>query len=81
MTSRYDRRRTQRDAGRERESLDRRIMDWWAYLQLGGLGLILVALILYLALGIDMHRLLSGVMIAALGVGAFWLLRRTRRPK
>ena len=70
-----------RGATRDRESLGRRLIDWWAYLQLGGLGLILVAFILDLVLGIDLHVVLSGAILAALTVGIFWLLRRARKSK
>ena len=70
-----------REAGRNRESLARRLTDWWAYLQLGGIGLILVAFILDLVLGIDLHVVLSGAIFAALTVGIFRLLRRLRKPK
>ncbi|PYN82408.1 MAG: hypothetical protein DMD96_06125 [Candidatus Rokuibacteriota bacterium] len=34
-----------------------------------------------LVLGIDMHVVLSGAILAALAVGGLWLLRRTRKPK
>ena len=47
----------------------------------GAVGLILGALILDLILGIDMHVVLSGGILAALAVGIFWLLRRIRKPK
>ena len=47
----------------------------------GGIGLILGALILDLVLGIDMHVVLSGGILAALTVGIFWLQWRMRKPK
>jgi len=79
VTAHYDRDKAQREASRNRESLD--FTDWWAYLVSGGIGLILGALILDLVLGIDMHVVLSGGILAALAVGIFWLLRRIRKPK
>ncbi len=79
VTARYDRDKAPREASRDRESLD--LTDWWAYLVSGGIGLILAALILDLVLGIDMHVVLSGGILAALAVGIFWLLRRLRKPK
>ncbi len=79
VTARYDRDKAQREASRDRESLD--LTDWWAYLVSGGIGLILGALILDLVLGIDMHVVLSGGILAALAVGIFWLLWRIRKPK
>ena len=78
MTARHDRDKAQREASRDRE-LD--LTDWWAYLVSGGIGLILGALILDLALGIDMHVVLSGGILAALAVGIFWLLQRIQKPK
>ena len=47
----------------------------------GAVGLILGALILDLILGIDMHVVLSGGILAALAVGIFLLLLRIRKPK
>jgi hypothetical protein len=44
-------------------------------------GLILGAFILDLVLGVDMHVVLSGAMLAAVTVGIFWLLRLARKPK
>ena len=79
VTAHYDRDKAQREASRDRESLD--LTDWWAYLVSGGIGLILGALILDLVLGIDMHVVLSGGILAALTVGIFWLLWRMRKPK
>jgi len=79
VTAHYDRDKAQREASRDRESLD--LTDWWAYLVSGGIGLILGALILDLVLGIDMHVVLSGGILAALAVGIFWLLWRMRKPK
>ena len=79
VTAHYDRDKAQREASRDRESLD--LTDWWAYLVSGGIGLILSALILDLVLGIDMHVALSGGILAALAVGIFWLLRRIQKPK
>jgi len=79
VTAHYDRDKAQREASRDRESLD--LTDWWAYLVSGGIGLILGALILDLVLGIDMHVVLSGGILAALAVGILWLLWRMRKPK
>jgi len=79
VTARHDRDKAPREASRNRESRD--LTDWWAYLVSGGIGLILAALILDLVLGIDMHVVLSGGILAALAVGIFWLLRRLRKPK
>ena len=79
MTARHDRDKAQREASRDRESLD--LTDRWAYLVSGGIGLILSALILDVVLGIDMHVVLSGGILAALAVGIFWLLRRIQKPK
>jgi len=79
VTAHYDRDKAQREASRDRESLD--LTDWWAYLASGGIGLILGALILDLVLGIDMHVVLSGGILAALAVGILWLLWRMRKPK
>ena len=53
----------------------------WAYLAVGGVGLILGALILDLVLGIDMHVVLSSGILAALAVGISWLLWRILKPK
>ena len=78
MTARHDRDKAQRETSRDRE-LD--LTDWWAYLVSGGIGLILGALILDLVLGIDMHVVLSGGILAALAVGIFWLLQRIQKPK
>ncbi len=47
----------------------------------GAVGLILGALILDLILGIDMHVVLSGGILAALAVGIFWFLRRILKPQ
>jgi hypothetical protein len=79
VRARHDREKAQGEASRDRESLD--LTDWWAYLVSGGIGLILGALILDLVLGIDMHVVLSGGILAALAVGIFWLLRRIQKPK
>jgi hypothetical protein len=79
VTARHDRDKAQREATRDRESLD--LTDWWAYLVSGGIGLVLGALIIDLVLGIDMHIVLSGGILAAVAVGIFWLLRRIRNPK
>ncbi|PYN39710.1 MAG: hypothetical protein DME00_36220 [Candidatus Rokuibacteriota bacterium] len=79
MTAHYDRDKAQREASRDRESLD--LTDWWAYLVVGAVGLILGALILDLILGIDMHVVLSGGILAALAVGIFWFLRRILKPQ
>jgi hypothetical protein len=79
VTARHDRDNAQREASRDRESLD--LTDWWAYLTVGGIGLILGSLILDLVLGIDMHVVLSGGILAAFAVGIFWFLRRMRKPK
>jgi hypothetical protein len=78
VTARHDRDKAQRETSRDHE-LD--LTDWWAYLVSGGIGLILGALILDLVLGIDMHVVLSGGILAALAVGIFWLLRRIQKPK
>ena len=80
MSSPRDREKAQRDARREQRPLDQRLTDWWAYVQLGGLALILGAFILYLVFGMDMQRVLSTAVVVALTIGAFWLLRRTRKP-
>ena len=69
-----------RRASRDRESLGRRLIDWWAYLQLGGIGLILGTFIIDLV-GIDLHVVLSGAILAVLTVWIFWLLRRARKSK
>jgi len=69
-----------REASRNRESLVRRLTDWWAYL-LGGVGLILGAFIIDLVLELDLYVVLSGAILAALTVGIFRLLRRLRKPE
>jgi len=69
-----------REATRDRESLNRRLTDWWAYLLLGGVGLILGTFIIDLV-GIDLHVVLSGAILAVLTVWIFWLLRRARKSK
>ena len=79
VTAHYDRDKAQREASRDRESLD--LTDWWAYLVVGAVGLILGALILDLILGIDMHVVLSGGILAAVAVGIFWFLRRILKPQ
>ena len=53
VTARHDRDKAPREASRNRESLD--LTDWWAYLVIGGIGLILGALVIDLVLGIDMQ--------------------------
>ena len=70
-----------REASRNRESLVRRLTDWWAYLLLGGVGLILGAFIIDLVLELDLYVVLSGAILAALTVGIFRLLRRLRKPE
>ena len=70
-----------REASRNRESLVRRLTDWWAYLLLGGVGLILGAFIVDVVLELDLYVVLSGAILAALTVGIFWLLRRLRKPE
>ena len=81
VTARHDRDKAPREASRNRESLVRRLTDWWAYLLLGGVGLILGAFIVDVVLELDLYVVLSGAILAALTVGIFWLLRRLRKPE